>query len=86
MMYLKFGFGRANQDACIEIRRGAMDREQAINLVNLYDGHYPEDFLQDYCDYYEISQDEFDSVLASWVNKNLFVKKDKRWIPTFEIK
>jgi hypothetical protein len=38
LMYLKFGFGRANQDAAIEIRRGAMDRAQAVNLVNLYDG------------------------------------------------
>ena len=27
LMYLKYGFGRATQDACIEIRRGAMDRE-----------------------------------------------------------
>ena len=37
LMYLKFGFGRATQDAGIEIRRGAMDRDQAINLVKLYD-------------------------------------------------
>ena len=36
-MYLKFGFGRSNQDACIEIRRGAMSRMQGINLVNLCD-------------------------------------------------
>lgn len=35
MMYLKFGFGRATQDAGIEIRRGAMTRNQAKNLVRL---------------------------------------------------
>ena len=29
MMYLKFGFGRATQDAGIEIRRGSMTRDQA---------------------------------------------------------
>ena len=40
LMYLKFGFGRSTQDANIEIRRGAMSREQAINLVNLFDGNY----------------------------------------------
>ena len=39
LMYLKFGFGRATQDAGIEIRRGAMTREQGLNLVNLYDNH-----------------------------------------------
>ena len=32
-MYLKFGFGRANQDACIDIRRGAMDRIKASTLL-----------------------------------------------------
>ena len=37
LMFLKFGFGRACQDACIEIRRGAMTRNQAIALVGLYD-------------------------------------------------
>jgi N-acetyl sugar amidotransferase len=33
LMYLKFGFGRATQDAGIEIRRGALSREQALNLA-----------------------------------------------------
>ena len=28
LMYLKFGFGRATQDVGIEIRRGAMTRDQ----------------------------------------------------------
>ena len=40
-MFLKFGFGRACQDACIEIRRGAMTRNQAIALVGLYDHLFP---------------------------------------------
>src|SRR3989339_1264960 len=52
LMYLKFGFGRATQDAGIEIRRGAMTRDQAVNLVRLYDGHYPEEFIETYLDYY----------------------------------
>ena len=47
-MYLKFGFGRATQDAGIEIRRGAMDRDQALNLVNLYENTYPDEFLEIY--------------------------------------
>ena len=54
MMYLKFGFGRANQDASIEIRRGAMDRDQALNLIKIYDGTYPEEFVDLYLDYYQI--------------------------------
>ena len=86
MMYLKFGFGRATQDAGIEIRRGAMTREQAINLVQLYDGHYPEEFIETYLDYYQMTQDEFDMILDKWVNKDLFKKVDGRWLPTYTIK
>jgi N-acetyl sugar amidotransferase len=86
MMYLKFGFGRATQDAGIEVRRGAMDREQAINLVRLYDGHYPEEFIENYLDYYKMTKDEFDGVLDKWVNRDLFNKEGELWKPTFTIK
>ena len=83
LMYLKFGFGRANQDACIEVRRGAMDRQQAVNLVRLYDGHYPEEFIALYLNYYEMTQDEFDAVLDRYVNRDLFEKINGRWKPKF---
>ena len=85
MMYLKFGFGRATQDAGIEIRRGAMTRDQAINLVRLYDGHYPDEFMPTYLDYYQMTQEEFDEVLDKWANKDLFEKVDGRWSPTYTI-
>jgi N-acetyl sugar amidotransferase len=85
LMYLKFGFGRANQDASIEIRRGAMDREQAVNLVRLYDGHYPEEFIGLYLDYYQMSKQEFDSVLDLYANRGLFQKVGDRWQPNFVV-
>ena len=85
LMYLKFGFGRANQDACIEVRRGAMDRAQAVNLVQLYDGYYPEEFIQLYLDYYQMSHPEFDAVLDRYANQELFEKVDGRWKPKFVV-
>lgn len=85
LMYLKFGFGRANQDACIEIRRGAMERGQAVNLVNLYDGQYPGDFIDTYLDYYQMTDLEFNNVLDRWVNKDLFEKIDGFWTPKFKV-
>ena len=84
-MYLKYGFGRANQDACIEIRRGAMERFQAINLVNLYDGEYPEQFMDLYLNYYKMTLAEFNQILDKWANKKLFRKENNRWIPNFTI-
>ncbi len=85
LMYLKFGFGRANQDACIDIRRGSMDRDQAINLVNLYDNQYPEEFVKEYLDYYKINKKTFENILDNFANKKLFVKKNGKWYPKFKI-
>jgi len=85
LMYLKFGFGRATQDASIEIRRGAMDRAQAVNLVRLYDGQYPDEFLETYLDYYQMTLAEFDEALDRWANRDLFEKVDGRWKQRFSV-
>jgi N-acetyl sugar amidotransferase len=83
LMYLKFGFGRATQDAGIEIRRGSMTRDQAINLVNIYDNSYPEKLIDNYLAYYGITKQDFDSVLDKFANKDLFKKIDGIWQPIF---
>jgi len=84
LMYLKFGFGRASQDACIEIRRGAMDRDQAINLVNLYDGYFPDNY-EIYLDYYKINKSKFNSILKKFTNKKLFTYKNNIVTKLFQI-
>jgi len=83
MMYLKYGFSRATQDAGIEIRRGSMTRDQALNLVKMYDNAYPEDLIETYLSYYKMSKEEFDSVLDKYVNEELFEKIDGIWHPKF---
>ena len=85
MMYLKFGFGRATQDAGIEIRRGSMTRDQAVNLVQMYDNAYPSEFINTYLDYYSMTKEEFDAVLDKYVNKNLFNKEEGIWQPKFKV-
>ena len=83
MMYLKFGFGRATQDAGIEIRRGSMTRDQALNLVKMYDNAYPTDLIDTYLEYYQMTKQEFDNVLDAYANKSLFEKIDGIWQPKF---
>ncbi len=85
LMYLKFGFGRATQDAGIEIRRGAMTREQGLNLVKIYDHKYPDVFLNEYTDYYQMSEKKFIQTVDKWANKKLFKKAKNKWIPKFKI-
>lgn len=85
MMYLKFGFGRCLQDACIDIRGGRITRDQAVDLVKKYDGEYIGDDIPVYLDYYKMTRDEFDAVLDRHVNRELFEKKDGIWTPKFII-
>jgi hypothetical protein len=62
-----------------------MTRDQAVNLVRLYDGQYPEEYLDTYLEYYQMNMEEFNNVLDRWVNKELFRKENGRWQPQFSI-
>ena len=86
LCFLKFGMGRTTNVAGTEIRRGAMTRKQALNLVKLYDNAYPEIYIEEYLNYYSMTKQEFDSVLDKWANKDLFEKVNGRWEPKFEVK
>ena len=86
LMYLKFGFGRCTADACIDIRRGALDRAQGLELVKKYDNAYPEQFVKDYLEYFSISLDEFNASIDKHTNKTLFKKNKGFWEPIFTIK
>lgn len=83
LMYLKFGFGRANQDASIEVRRGAMDRDQAVELVRIYDGQYPDEFEDLYLGYFEMTAEQFHEVLNRWTNTQLFDVGERTRSPKF---
>ena len=79
LMFLKFGFGRATQDAGIEIRRGALDREQGKNLVKVYDGMFSKENIPYYLDYFQLSEKEFFDLIDHWANKDILHKIDGEW-------
>ena len=58
LKYLKFGYGRATDDASMEIRHGRMTREEGLELVKYYDAREPST-LQFYCDFLGICKDTF---------------------------
>lgn len=86
LMYLKFGFGRCTADACIDVRRGALDRGQAVELIKKFDNSYPEQYIPQYLEYLKMTQEEFSAALDTHANKSLFKKVNGRWMPTFEVK
>lgn len=81
-MYLKFGFGRCSQDACIDIRSGSITREQGVELVKKHDEEYPAMYEELYLEYYGMTKQEWDENIDKWANKELLYK-DRYWKKRF---
>lgn len=79
--YLKFGFGRATDIACLHVRRGRITRQDAIELVKIHDGKFPWTYLgkpiEEILAPLAMSVDEFIKLCDQFTNKKLF-KKDSR--------
>ena len=78
--FLKFGFGRATDIACLHIRRGRISRDEGLAIVRNYDGKFPWTYLgkdiRKILKRLEINLDEFIEICDTFTNKNLF-KKDE---------
>jgi len=73
MKYIKYGYGRATDQLCIEIRAGRMSRNQAIEaLNNSSEGKIPWKYIPDFLEYLSISLDDFTKNLDRFTNKMLF--------------
>lgn len=79
LMFLKFGFGRATQDANIDIRAGKITREEGIKMVQEHDHWQPDCYLDSYAEYYQMSPDEIKACYDKFANKQLLQKKSGAW-------
>lgn len=77
--FLKFGFGRATDLACMHIRRGRLSRQDGIEVVTKLDGKFPWTYLGKEIDQIlrplGINIDEFINICDRFTNKKLF-KRD----------
>lgn len=74
--YLKFGFGRATDIACLHLRRGRITREDAIAMVDKHDGKFPHSYLgkslAEILEPLDMSVDEFVKISDRFTNKKIF--------------
>ncbi len=79
--FLKFGFGRATDLACLAVRRGRISREEAKELIINNEGKFPKTYLnkplEDILSPLKISMSEFIECCDKFTNKNLFMKDNK---------
>lgn len=77
--FLKFGFGRATDLACLHIRRGRLTREDGLDIVQRLDGKFPWEYLgkslQDILMPLDLSVDDFVRICDKFTNKKIF-KRD----------
>jgi N-acetyl sugar amidotransferase len=75
--FLKYGFGRATDLACLHVRRGRLAREDAVRLVKRHDGKFPWTYLGTPLDAIlksiDMTLDDFIRVCDRFTNKKLFV-------------
>jgi N-acetyl sugar amidotransferase len=83
--FIKFGYGRATQDAAQEIRHGEITREEGISLVNRFDGEYPERYLEDFLKYIDISKQEFTKKIDSFRDESLWEKNGEEWKLKYQV-
>lgn len=74
--FLKYGFGRATDLACLHVRRGRLSRADAVRLVAAHDGKFPWEYLGQPLEQtlaeIGMSVDEFVRVCDRFTNKKLF--------------
>lgn len=77
--FLKFGFSRATDIACLHVRRGRITRQDALEIVKARDGKFPWTYLgkplKDILEPLDMSIDEFIKVCDRFTNKKIF-KRD----------
>jgi len=78
LKFLKFGYGRATDDASMEIRHGRMTREEGIEMVKRYDPVEPSS-LQTYLDFLGITKDEFYRIIDPMRDENIWEKVSGEW-------
>jgi N-acetyl sugar amidotransferase len=87
--FLKFGFGRATDLACLHIRRGRLTRQDGLEAVKRLDGLFPAEYLGKSLEHIleplDMTVDEFIRVCDKFTNKKIFKRdvtgnllKDKR--------
>ena len=98
--FIKYGYGRATDHACYEIRQGRMTKKQAKELIIEYDGKIPRKKFQEFLKFLNIDEEYFFNTVDRFTNPLLFKKNnnnsylrdgdenlvlEKNWFDSFEI-
>jgi imidazoleglycerol phosphate synthase cyclase subunit len=79
LKWVKFGYGRATDHACKDIRAGLITREQAIELVRRYDHVKPRDLAR-WLAYVGMTEQEFDRIADTFRDPRVWRRENGQWV------
>ena len=80
LKFIKFGYGRATDHCCKDIRAGLMTREEAVKIVREMDPKKPSD-LERWLKYVDMSEAEFDRIADTFRDPRVWWKdNDGSWV------
>ncbi len=77
---IKFSIGRATYDTSQEIRNGDITRDEGISLVKRFDGEFPEQYINDCCDYMGITLQDYHDAIEKFRSPHLWEKKNGKYV------
>lgn len=79
--FLKFGFGRATDIACLHLRRNRITRQDALEMVRRHDGKFPWTYLgkplEAILEPIGLNVDQFIRICDQFTNKKIFLRDAK---------
>ena len=72
--YIKYGIGRTTEEASNECRHGYITRDEAVNLVDKYDGEFPKRYFEEFLSLTKLSKEEFYNIVDSFRPDHLWEK------------
>lgn len=80
LKFVKFGYGRATDHACKDIRAGRMTRQQGIEMVRRYDHVKPRRDLARWLAYVGMTEEAFDAVCDTFRDPRVWRLEQGRWV------
>lgn len=79
LAYIKFGIARATSDAAHEVRDKHITREEAVSLVERFDGEFPKRWFKEFKEYLGITEEQFWAVCDKFRQPHIWKKIGNEW-------
>jgi len=80
LKFIKFGYGRATDHVCKDIRSGRMSRDEGIAMIRKYDHVKPRYDLERWLKYVDMTEEEFDRTCDTFRDPRVWREEDGYWV------